>query len=150
MSYNFFFFNNFSKKILGSQNGNYEVNLRGLYSNQADFNGFRNSGPLAMVDHSTTIVGPNGLSRKQEILVRSAIKYWVERHKHVVRFVGMIGDTYGGALLLHMLTSTITLTLLAYQATKVHYFKIYVIKLYRFHYYTIVNFIIIRTTISVK
>lgn len=28
---------------------------------------------------------PNGLSKKQEIMVRSAIKYWVERHKHVVR-----------------------------------------------------------------
>lgn len=28
---------------------------------------------------------PNGLSKKQEVLVRSAIKYWVERHKHVVR-----------------------------------------------------------------
>jgi hypothetical protein len=35
------------------------------------------------------------------------------------RFVGNIGDTYGSALLLHMLTSTVTLTLLAYQATKV-------------------------------
>lgn len=31
--------------------------------------------------------GPNGLSRKQEILVRSAIKYWVERHKHIVKYV---------------------------------------------------------------
>lgn len=31
--------------------------------------------------------GPNGLTKKQEILVRSAIKYWVERHKHVVRYV---------------------------------------------------------------
>lgn len=30
---------------------------------------------------------PNGLSKKQEVLVRSAIKYWVERHKHVVRYV---------------------------------------------------------------
>lgn len=30
-----------------------------------------------------------------------------------------IGDTYGVALLLHMLTSTICLTLLAYQATKI-------------------------------
>jgi gustatory receptor len=33
--------------------------------------------------------------------------------------VGNIGDTYGSALLMHMLTSTVTLTLLAYQATKV-------------------------------
>lgn len=30
---------------------------------------------------------PNGLTKKQEIMVRSAIKYWVERHKHVVRLV---------------------------------------------------------------
>lgn len=30
---------------------------------------------------------PNGLTKKQEIMVRSAIKYWVERHKHVVRYV---------------------------------------------------------------
>lgn len=31
------------------------------------------------------LANPNGLSKKQEIMVRSAIKYWVERHKHVVR-----------------------------------------------------------------
>lgn len=31
-----------------------------------------------------------------------------------------IGDAYGVALLLHMLTATIMLTLLAYQATKVN------------------------------
>lgn len=30
-------------------------------------------------------IGPNGLTKKQELMVRSAIKYWVERHKHVVR-----------------------------------------------------------------
>lgn len=35
------------------------------------------------------------------------------------RLVGAIGSTYGLALLLHMLTSTIMLTLLAYQATKI-------------------------------
>lgn len=33
------------------------------------------------------LANPNGLSKKQEIMVRSAIKYWVERHKHVVRYV---------------------------------------------------------------
>nr|UVZ35314.1 odorant receptor coreceptor [Sympiezomias velatus] len=64
-------------------------------------------------------VGPNGLTKKQELMVRSAIKYWVERHKHVVRLVTAIGDAYGVALLLHMLTSTIMLTLLAYEATKI-------------------------------
>lgn len=35
------------------------------------------------------------------------------------RLVTAIGDAYGIALLLHMLTSTVMLTLLAYQATKV-------------------------------
>lgn len=36
------------------------------------------------------LANPNGLSKKQEIMVRSAIKYWVERHKHVVRYVQII------------------------------------------------------------
>lgn len=36
-----------------------------------------------------------------------------------------IGDTYGAALLLHMLTSTIKLTLLAYQATKINGVNVY-------------------------
>lgn len=36
-----------------------------------------------------------------------------------------IGDTYGLALLLHMLTSTIKLTLLAYQATKIEGVNVY-------------------------
>jgi hypothetical protein len=45
----------------------------------------------------------------------------------IFRFVGNIGDTYGSALLLHMLTSTVTLTLLAYQATKVCRAAIFII-----------------------
>lgn len=36
-----------------------------------------------------------------------------------------IGDTYGAALLLHMLISTIMLTLLAYQATKINGVNVY-------------------------
>lgn len=87
--------------------------------------------------------GPNKLTTNQELLVRSAIKYWVERHKHVVkydnelrtyvkdvktfikiyyfvyRYVGLITECYGVALLFHMLVSTVILTILAYQATKV-------------------------------
>jgi len=39
--------------------------------------------------------------------------------------VAAIGDTYGAALLLHMLTSTIKLTLLAYQATKINGVNVY-------------------------
>lgn len=41
------------------------------------------------------------------------------------RLVAAIGDTYGAALLLHMLTSTICLTLLAYQATKIDGVNVY-------------------------
>ena len=41
------------------------------------------------------------------------------------RLVAAIGDTYGVALLLHMLTSTIMLTLLAYQATKIEGVNVY-------------------------
>lgn len=41
------------------------------------------------------------------------------------RLVAAIGDTYGAALLLHMLTSTIKLTLLAYQATKINGVNVY-------------------------
>lgn len=41
------------------------------------------------------------------------------------RLVSAIGDTYGAALLLHMLTSTICLTLLAYQATKIDGINVY-------------------------
>lgn len=29
--------------------------------------------------------GPNNFTANQEVLVRSAIKYWVERHKHIVK-----------------------------------------------------------------
>jgi 7tm Odorant receptor len=36
-----------------------------------------------------------------------------------------IGDTYGAALLMHMLTATINLTLLAYQATKISGINVY-------------------------
>lgn len=41
------------------------------------------------------------------------------------RLVAAIGETYGLALLLHMLTSTIMLTLLAYQATKIEGVNVY-------------------------
>jgi len=37
----------------------------------------------------------------------------------ICRFVESIGNSYGMALLLHMLTSTVILTLLAFEATKV-------------------------------
>ncbi|KAL1114879.1 hypothetical protein AAG570_007703 [Ranatra chinensis] len=99
-----------------------DFDIRGIYSEERHYSGFRRH-PVSMVGNGG--VGPNGLSKKQELLVRSAIKYWVERHKHVVKFVSSIGEAYGVALLLHMLTSTVTLTLLAYQATKIEGVDVY-------------------------
>lgn len=51
----------------------------GLFTAQADWS--------SSFQPPSTNGNPNGLSKKQEIMVRSAIKYWVERHKHVVRWV---------------------------------------------------------------
>uniref|UniRef100_A0A336MKK0 Odorant receptor n=1 Tax=Culicoides sonorensis TaxID=179676 RepID=A0A336MKK0_CULSO len=93
-----------------------DYDLGGIYSSKADW-GAQYRAPSTLQNFNAN--NPNGLTKKQEMMVRSAIKYWVERHKHVVRLVSAIGDTYGAALLLHMLTSTINLTLLAYQATKI-------------------------------
>ncbi|CAG9814742.1 unnamed protein product, partial [Phaedon cochleariae] len=98
---------------------NDEINLKGIYSTRQELGTNYRSGALQTFGQGGGGVGPNGLSKKQELMVRSAIKYWVERHKHVVRLVTAIGDAYGVALLLHMLTSTVLLTLLAYQATKI-------------------------------
>ncbi|KOB77714.1 Odorant receptor [Operophtera brumata] len=94
-----------------------DIDIRGIYSTQQDF-GMTLRGAGGRLQTFGENNNPNNLTQKQEMLARSAIKYWVERHKHVVRLVGSIGDTYGTALLFHMLVSTITLTLLAYQATK--------------------------------
>ncbi|XP_049824774.1 odorant receptor coreceptor isoform X2 [Aethina tumida] len=98
---------------------NEDLNLKGIYSTRQELGGHFRSGALQTFGQGGGGVGPNGLTKKQELMVRSAIKYWVERHKHVVRLVTAIGDAYGVALLLHMLTSTVMLTLLAYQATKI-------------------------------
>ncbi|XP_049839717.1 odorant receptor coreceptor [Schistocerca gregaria] len=122
------------------------MTIRGIYSSQRDFSGFnRRSAALSTVREadsggavtSAGGIGPNGLSKRQEMLVRSAIKYWVERHKHVVRFVGNIGDAYGAALLLHMLTTTVTLTLLAYQATKIDSVDVYAASVLGYLFYTL-------------
>lgn len=101
------------------------LDMSGVYSTKADW-GAQFRAPSTLQTFGTNgMNNPNGLTKKQEMMVRSAIKYWVERHKHVVRLVACIGDTYGAALLLHMLTSTIKLTLLAYQATKVNGVNVY-------------------------
>lgn len=115
------------------------LDLRGVYSTRHEMGVHFRPGALQQFGANDKGIGPNGLTRKQELMVRSAIKYWVERHKHVVRYgtrltdvpvhafravfrlVTSIGDAYGIALLLHMLTSTIILTLLAYEATKVSF-----------------------------
>ncbi|ENN72504.1 hypothetical protein HUJ04_001120 [Dendroctonus ponderosae] len=94
--------------------------LKGVYSTRQELGNLNfRSGALQTFGQGGGGVGPNGLTKKQELMVRSAIKYWVERHKHVVRLVTAIGDAYGVALLLHMLTATVMLTLLAYEATKI-------------------------------
>ncbi|XP_026333801.1 odorant receptor coreceptor isoform X2 [Hyposmocoma kahamanoa] len=103
-----------------------DLDIRGIYSTQQDFGmTLRGAGGRLQTFGDQTQNNPNGLTQKQEMLARSAIKYWVERHKHVVRLVASIGDTYGTALLFHMLVSTITLTLLAYQATKINGINVY-------------------------
>nr|AXF48755.1 odorant receptors ORCO [Lobesia botrana] len=103
-----------------------DMDIRGIYSTQQDFGMMlRGAGGKLQNFNAPNPNNPNGLTQKQEMLARSAIKYWVERHKHVVRLVASIGDTYGTALLFHMLVSTITLTLLAYQATKIDGLNVY-------------------------
>nr|ARO70214.1 Odorant Receptor 2 [Dendrolimus punctatus] len=102
-----------------------DLDIRGIYSTQQDFGMTIRGAGGRLQNFAQQKANPNGLSQKQEMLARSAIKYWVERHKHVVRLVTSIGDTYGVALLFHMLVSTITLTLLAYQATKINGVNVY-------------------------
>ncbi|XP_065201681.1 odorant receptor coreceptor [Planococcus citri] len=101
-----------------------------------NYNNYRNN----MISNTITGgggTGPNGLSKKQEILVRSAIKYWVERHKHIVRYVASISEMYGMALLFHMLVTTFTLTLLAYQATKINGVNVYAFSTIGYLVYTL-------------
>ncbi|XP_063388574.1 odorant receptor coreceptor [Cydia fagiglandana] len=102
-----------------------DMDIRGIYSTQQDFGMMLRGAGGRLQNFNSPNPNPNGLTQKQEMLARSAIKYWVERHKHVVRLVASIGDTYGTALLFHMLVSTITLTLLAYQATKIDGLNVY-------------------------
>lgn len=65
-----------------------EVNdgdISNLYSSKADW-GAQFKAPSSLQQFNGNGNGnPNGLTKKQEVMVRSAIKYWVERHKHVVR-----------------------------------------------------------------
>lgn len=56
--------------------------MNGLYNSKADW-GAQFKAPSTLQNFNPN--NPNGLSQKQEMMVRNAIKYWVERHKHVVR-----------------------------------------------------------------
>jgi len=70
-----------------------DMDMTGVYSSKADWGaqfrapstlqsfGGNGGGGNGLVNGAN----PNGLTKKQEMMVRSAIKYWVERHKHVVR-----------------------------------------------------------------
>ena len=58
---------------------------QGIYTTQQEMGGHYRSGALQQFGGGGGGIGPNGLTKKQELMVRSAIKYWVERHKHVVR-----------------------------------------------------------------
>lgn len=58
------------------------MDVSGVYSSKADW-GTQFRAPTTALQNFGA--NPNNLSRKQEAMVRSAIKYWVERHKHVVR-----------------------------------------------------------------
>uniref|UniRef100_A0A2C9MDB2 Odorant receptor n=1 Tax=Culex quinquefasciatus TaxID=7176 RepID=A0A2C9MDB2_CULQU len=64
-----------------------DFDLSGIYSSKADW-GAQFRAPSTLQTFENGMNGekgnPNGLTRKQEMMVRSAIKYWVERHKHVV------------------------------------------------------------------
>lgn len=66
--------------------------------------------------------GSSQLASSVFILITFFVRF---SHSPTSRLVSAIGDTYGAALLLHMLTSTIKLTLLAYQATKIDGLNVY-------------------------
>nr|WKW84791.1 odorant receptor coreceptor [Nephotettix cincticeps] len=125
------------ERLFRRDNSNAEVPLLGADENELN-NRYNNEyNPFPALHLRPGGVGPNGLSKKQEMLVRSAIKYWVERHKHVVKHVANTGDAYGSALLLHMLTSTVTLTLLAYQATKIDKIDMFSITVIGYLFYSL-------------
>lgn len=69
-------------EIENEKNANYDMNISAIYSTKADW-GAQYRAPTTLQNFNGS--NPNGLTKKQELMVRSAIKYWVERHKHVVR-----------------------------------------------------------------
>lgn len=72
-------------ELENEKNSNYDMNISAIYSTKADW-GAQYRAPSTLQNfNNMNGNNPNGLTRKQELMVRSAIKYWVERHKHVVR-----------------------------------------------------------------
>lgn len=71
--------------VENEKNTNYDLNISAIYSSKADW-GAQYRAPSTLQNfNGQNGANPNGLTKKQELMVRSAIKYWVERHKHVVR-----------------------------------------------------------------
>lgn len=61
-----------------------DLDITGIYNTKNDWGAqFRAPSTLQTFGGGQN---PNGLTKKQEMMVRTAIKYWVERHKHVVRY----------------------------------------------------------------
>lgn len=68
------------------KNTNYDLNISAIYNTKTDWGAqYRAPTTLQSFNGNSNGNNPNGLTKKQELMVRSAIKYWVERHKHVVR-----------------------------------------------------------------
>lgn len=63
------------------------MDIRGIYSTQQDFGMTLRGAGGRLQNFGQNNNNPNGLTQKQEMLARSAIKYWVERHKHIVRYI---------------------------------------------------------------
>lgn len=82
----------FLTKSENEKNTNYDLNISAIYNTKSDW-GAQYRAPSTLQSFNGMNGGngmngnPNGLTKKQEMMVRSAIKYWVERHKHVVRWV---------------------------------------------------------------
>lgn len=62
-----------------------DLDMSGIYSTKADWGAQFRAPSTLQTFNGINGGNPNGLTKKQEMMVRSAIKYWVERHKHVVR-----------------------------------------------------------------
>lgn len=69
--------------VLDKEYRDYDMN--GVYTSKADWGANFKAPSNLQTFEKNGISNPNGLTKKQELMVRSAIKYWVERHKHVVR-----------------------------------------------------------------